>query len=46
MAKLNREENITFLFSTHDQRVIDRAQRIVTLEDGAIISDEQNAIGS
>ena len=46
MAKLNREENITFLFSTHDQRVIDRAQRIVTLEDGAIISDEQNDIGS
>jgi putative ABC transport system ATP-binding protein len=46
MAKLNREENITFLFSTHDQRVIDRAQRVVTLEDGAIISDEQKEIGS
>ena len=40
MAKLNKEENITFLFSTHDQRVIDRARRIVTLEDGQIISDE------
>lgn len=40
MAKLNKEENITFLFSTHDQRVIDRARRVVTLEDGAIISDE------
>lgn len=40
MAKLNQEENITFLFSTHDQRVIDRARRIVTLEDGKIISDE------
>jgi len=40
MAKLNQEENITFLFSTHDQRVIDRARRIVTLEDGQIISDE------
>lgn len=40
MAKLNKEENITFLFSTHDQRVIDRARRIVTLEDGKIISDE------
>jgi putative ABC transport system ATP-binding protein len=40
MAQLNREENITFLFSTHDQRVIDRARRIVTLEDGKIISDE------
>lgn len=40
MAKLNKEENITFLFSTHDQRVIDRARRVVTLEDGGIISDE------
>lgn len=40
MATLNKEENITFLFSTHDQRVIDRARRVVTLEDGGIISDE------
>ncbi|WMX14435.1 MULTISPECIES: ABC transporter ATP-binding protein [unclassified Aureispira] len=40
MSQLNQEENITFLFSTHDQRVIDRARRIVTLEDGKIISDE------
>jgi putative ABC transport system ATP-binding protein len=39
MAQLNREENITFLFSTHDQRVIDRARRVVTLEDGKIVSD-------
>lgn len=41
MAQLNQEENITFLFSTHDQRVIDRARRVVTLEDGKIISDEK-----
>ena len=40
MAKLNEEENITFIFSTHDQRVIDRAKRVITLEDGVIISDE------
>ncbi|MBI1286992.1 MAG: ATP-binding cassette domain-containing protein [Flavobacteriales bacterium] len=40
MAELNRKENITFLFSTHDQRVIDRARRIITLEDGKVISDE------
>lgn len=39
MAKLNREENITFLFSTHDQRVIDRARRVITLVDGKIASD-------
>lgn len=39
MRKLNQEENITFIFSTHDQRVIDRAKRVITLEDGKIISD-------
>lgn len=39
MAKLNKEENITFLFSTHDQRVIDRARRVITLVDGRIVSD-------
>lgn len=39
MAKLNKEENTTFIFSTHDQRVIDRARRVITLEDGQIISD-------
>lgn len=40
MARLNKEEHITFIFSTHDQRVIDRAKRVVTLDDGVIISDE------
>jgi putative ABC transport system ATP-binding protein len=39
MATLNREENMTFVFSTHDQRVIDRARRVVTIEDGRIVSD-------
>lgn len=39
MAQLNQEENITFVFSTHDQRVIDRAKRVVTLVDGEIASD-------
>lgn len=40
MAKMNKEENATFVFSTHDQRVIDKARRVVTLEDGKIVSDE------
>lgn len=40
MLKLNEKEGITFIFSTHDQRVIDRAKRIITLEDGVITSDE------
>ena len=39
MYKLNQEEKMTFIFSTHDQRVIDRAKRIITLEDGKILSD-------
>ncbi len=39
MKKLNEDENITFLFSTHDQRVIDKARRVITLEDGKVISD-------
>jgi putative ABC transport system ATP-binding protein len=41
MAKLNREEKMTFLFSTHDQRVIERARRVITLVDGKIASDTQ-----
>lgn len=39
MTELNKEQKITFLFSTHDQRVIDRARRVVTLVDGKIASD-------
>lgn len=41
MLRLNKEENITLIFSTHDQRVIDRARRVITLVDGAVHSDEQ-----
>jgi putative ABC transport system ATP-binding protein len=41
MAKLNKEENMTFIFSTHDQRVIERARRVITLVDGQIVSDQQ-----
>jgi putative ABC transport system ATP-binding protein len=42
MQNLNKEYNATFIFSTHDPRVIKRAQRIVTLEDGLIINDQNN----
>ena len=41
MAEMNKKENITFLFSTHDKRVIDKARRVITIEDGKIISDEK-----
>ena len=40
MEHLNLKEGITFLFSTHDQRVIDRARRVVTLTDGKITEDK------
>jgi putative ABC transport system ATP-binding protein len=40
MLRLNKEENITLIFSTHDQRVIDRARRVITLVDGAVAKDE------
>jgi len=39
MEKLNREEQITFIFSTHDARVVAKARRVITLEDGKIVSD-------
>lgn len=40
MEKLNKEENITFIFSTHDARVVKKARRVITLEDGKIVSDK------
>ena len=41
MLELNEKEEMTFVFSTHDQRVIDRARRVVTLVDGKIDKDEE-----
>lgn len=43
MQKMNKESNTTFLFSTHDQRVVDKARRIITIEDGKVASDEKVA---
>ena len=43
MQKLNKEVGISFLFSTHDQRVMDRARRLIRLRDGRIESDEARA---
>ncbi len=40
MEKLNKEEKTTFIFSTHDARVVKKARRVITIEDGKIISDE------
>jgi putative ABC transport system ATP-binding protein len=41
MERLNKEENITFIFSTHDNRVVKKARRVITVEDGKVISDER-----
>jgi putative ABC transport system ATP-binding protein len=40
MEKLNDEHGVTFIFSTHDPRVMDRAKRVVRMVDGQIESDE------
>ena len=40
MEGLNHGKQVTFLFSTHDQRVVDRAHRIIRMRDGRVISDE------
>lgn len=40
MSQMNKKYKTTFIFATHDQRVMDKARRIVTIEDGKILSDE------
>jgi putative ABC transport system ATP-binding protein len=40
METLNHGEKITFIFSTHDPRVVKMAHRVITLEDGKVISDD------
>jgi len=40
MEQLNRERDVTFIFSTHDPRVMEHARRIVRMVDGQVVSDE------
>lgn len=40
MRELNRSTGMTFVFSTHDTMIMERASRLVTLKDGRIESDE------
>jgi putative ABC transport system ATP-binding protein len=42
MQKLNKETGTTFVFATHDPRVIKYAKRVVTLQDGLIVNDKRN----
>jgi putative ABC transport system ATP-binding protein len=39
MERLNEQEGVTFLFSTHDPRIMAKAKRIITLEDGKIVNN-------
>jgi len=39
MLEMNRQSGVTFVFATHDQRVIDRARRVVALDDGKVVRD-------
>jgi len=40
MRKFNKELKMTFVFSTHDPQIMERAKRLITLTDGRIVSDE------
>ena len=42
MQRLNKETGVTFVFATHDPRVIDYANRVVTLQDGLITKDSKS----
>jgi putative ABC transport system ATP-binding protein len=39
MSRLNEEQGITFVFATHDPKVMSAARRVVRMEDGEIIED-------
>ena len=39
MRELNREHGVTFIISSHDPKVIERADRVIELEDGRIVAD-------
>jgi putative ABC transport system ATP-binding protein len=41
MEHLNRSTGTTFIFSTHDPQVMERAHRLIRLRDGQIVSDEE-----
>jgi putative ABC transport system ATP-binding protein len=43
MTRLNKETGVTFVFATHDPRVIKFARRVITLRDGLIVEDKAQA---
>jgi len=44
MRQLNQQMDMTFVFSTHDHKIMDRADRLVHLEDGVIHLDESRSV--
>jgi len=42
MLRLNSEKNITFIFSTHDHQVMERARRLIQLRDGKVVDDRRD----
>jgi putative ABC transport system ATP-binding protein len=46
MRRLNKEQGVTFVISSHDHKVIDRAERVIELEDGRIVSDQRHVISN
>ena len=43
MRDLNKKEGATFIFSTHDQRLLGKVDRLIQLEDGTIMGEETHA---
>jgi putative ABC transport system ATP-binding protein len=43
MKELNEQQNMTFVFSTHDPKIMERAKRIIRLVDGCIVADERRS---
>ena len=41
MKDLNETHNMTFVFSTHDEKIMSRASRLIHMEDGAVVHDER-----
>ena len=41
MKRINREQNTTFIFSTHDATIVEMADHIIRLKDGLIVKNER-----
>lgn len=46
MKEINQKEKTTFIFSTHDPKVMDRAERLILLQDGLIVDDGRRQAGA